>query len=292
MVSAPDEDWIANFLRKILPQKTAYAITRWKNIRFQQMVYRRTRTAPAKVKKKLLTMLRKELGPDYDIEKHFTPRYDPWDQRLCLVPNSDFFEVVNSGKASIITDHIDTFTEKGILLKSGEELDADIIVTATGLNLVVVGGAEFVVDGELVDFSKSLSYKAMMFSDVPNLVSTFGYINASWTLRADLTAEYFCRLLNHMDKTGFRQCTPRLGDAQRSMPTKDWITAFSSGYMRRAMHLLPKQGDRAPWLNTQNYDQDKKMIRGEAIDDGVLSFSNPEQGSADSGSRQFESNAA
>jgi cation diffusion facilitator CzcD-associated flavoprotein CzcO len=292
MVSAPDEDWIANFLRKILPQKTAYAITRWKNIRFQQIVYRRTRTAPDKVKKKLLKMLRKELGPDYDIEKHFTPRYDPWDQRLCLVPNSDFFKAVNSGKASIVTDHIDTFTEKGILLKSGEELDADIIVTATGLNLVVLGSVEFVVDGEFVDISKSFSYKAMMFSDVPNLVSTFGYINASWTLRADLTAEYFCRLLKHMDKSGFRQCTPRLGDAQRNMPAQDWITAFSSGYMQRAMHLLPRQGDRAPWLNTQNYDQDKKMIRGEAIDDGVLSFSNPEQGSAESGSRQFESNAA
>ena len=292
MVSAPDEDWIANFLRKIFPQKTAYAITRWKNIRFQQMVYRRTRTAPDKIKKKLLNMLRKELGPDYDIEKHFTPRYDPWDQRLCLVPNSDFFEAVNSGKASIVTDHIDSFTEKGILLKSGEELDADIIVTATGLDLVVLGGAEFVVDGETVDFSKTFSYKAMMFSGVPNLVSTFGYINASWTLRADLTAEYFCRVLNHMDKTGFRQCTPRLGDAERNMPALDWITAFSSGYMQRAMHLLPKQGDRGPWLNTQNYDLDKKMIRGEAIDDGVLSFSNPEHGSAEAGSRRFESNAA
>ena len=256
------------------------------------MVYRRTRTAPGKVKEKLLKMLRKELGPDYDLEKHFTPRYDPWDQRLCLVPNSDFFEAVNAGKASIVTDHIDTFTEKGILLKSGEEIDADIIVTATGLDLVVLGGVEFVVDGEVVDFANTFSYKAMMFSGVPNLVSTFGYINASWTLRADLTAEYFCRVLNHMDKNGYRQCTPRLGDAEQNMPALDWITAFSSGYMQRAMHLLPKQGDREPWLNTQNYDLDKKMIRGEVIDDGVLSFSNPEHGSAEAGSRHFESNAA
>ena len=237
-------------------------------------------------------MLRKELPSDYDIEKHFTPSYDPWDQRLCLVPNSDFFAAINSGKASIVTDHIDTFTEKGILLKSGEELDADIIVTATGLDLVVLGGMEFIVDGERVDISKSFSYKGMMFSDVPNLVSTFGYINASWTLRADLTAEYFCRLLNHMDETGFRQCTPRLGDEGRNMPARDWITAFSSGYMQRAMHVLPKQGDREPWLNTQNYDLDKKMIRGESIDDGVISFSNSNLVVMKSDSSQIESDAA
>jgi len=272
MVSAPDTDRVANLLRKIFSEKTAYAMTRWKNIRFQQMVYRRTRTAPDKIKKKLLNLLRKELGSDYDIEKHFTPRYDPWDQRLCLVPNSDFFAAINSGKASITTDYIDTFTERGILLKSGEKLDADIIVTATGLDLVVLGGAEFIVDGEPVDFSKTFSYKAMMFSDVPNLVSTFGYINASWTLRADLTAEYFCRVLNHMDKAGHRQCTPRLRSADVSMQARDWITDFSSGYMQRAMHLMPRQGDRAPWTNTQNYYLDRKMIRKEPVDDGVLSF--------------------
>jgi len=274
MVSVPDEDRIANFLRKILPSRIAYAITRWKNIRFQQLVYRRTRTAPDKVKKKLLKMLRKELGPDYDIGKHLTPRYDPWDQRLCLAPNSDFFAAINSGKASIVTDHIDTFTEEGILLKSGEELDADIVVMATGLDLVVLGGAEFVVDGEPVDFSKTFSYKAMMFSDVPNLVSTFGYINASWTLRADLTAEYFCRVISHMDQTGYRQCTPRLRSTDVSMQARDWITEFSSGYMRRAMHLMPRQGDRAPWTNSQNYDLDKKMIKKEPVDDDVLLFSN------------------
>ncbi len=292
MVSAPDEDWIANFLRKILPAKTAYAITRWKNIRFQQMVYRRTRTAPDKVKKKLLKMLRKELGPDYDIEKHFTPRYDPWDQRLCLVPNSDFFKAINSGKASVVTEHIDTFTEKGILLESGEELDADIIITATGLDLLVLGGMEIIVDGEPVDISNTFSYKAMMFSDVPNLVSTFGYINASWTLRADLTAEYFSRLINHMDEIGLRQFTPRLRNEEKDMPARDWITAFSSGYMQRAMHMLPKQGDREPWLNTQNYDLDKKMIRGEALDDSVLSFSNPLPGVAEQSSGQLKSNVA
>ena len=235
-------------------------------------------------------MLRKELPTDYDIDKHFTPSYDPWDQRLCLVPNSDFFEAINSGKASIVTDHIDTFTEKGILLKSGEELNADIIVTATGLDLLVLGGMEIIVDGEQVDISKSFSYKGMMFSDVPNLVSTFGYINASWTLRADLTAEYFCRLLNHMDEAGFSQYTPRLDE--QDMQARDWITAFSSGYMQRAMHMLPRQGDKEPWLNTQNYVLDKKMIRGEAIDDGVLSFSSPQQGTMEQESGNIESNAA
>jgi len=203
------------------------------------------------------------------------------------VPNSDFFEAINSRKASIVTDHIDTFTEKGILLKSGEELDADIIVTATGLDLLVLGGIEIIVDGETVDISKTFSYKAMMFSG-----STFGYINASWTLRADLTAEYFCRLINHMDATGYSQCTPRLGDQDTNMPERDWITAFSSGYMQRAMHMLPKQGDREPWLNTQNYDLDRKLIRGEAIDDGVLAFSNPQQGSMEQETGNVESNTA
>lgn len=275
MVSLPDTDVIANFLRKVLPAKLAYAITRWKNIRWQQTVYRRTRTKPEKVKQFLLKRLRKELGPDYDIETHFTPRYNPWDQRLCLVPNSDFFNAIKAGKSSIVTDQLNTFTEKGVLLQSGEELEADIIVTATGLDLVLLGGVELVVDGRPIEFSRTFSYKAMMFSDVPNLVSTFGYINASWTLRADLTAEYACRLINHMDSIGSRQCTPRLRDEDRDMTVQPWIKEFSSGYMQRFMHRFPKQGDRAPWINTQNYGLDKKMIRGDSLDDGVLTFSSP-----------------
>jgi monooxygenase len=275
MASLPDKDVVANFLRKILPGKLAYAITRWKNIRFQQMIYRRTRNTPEKVKDQLLNMLRKELTPEVDIEKHFTPRYDPWDQRLCLVPNGDFFASINSGKASVVTDKIKSFTESGLLLESGEELEADIIVTATGLNLVPLGGIEFFVDGEPVDFAKSFSYKAMMYSDVPNLVSTFGYINASWTLRADLIAEYSCRLINHMDDSGLRQCTPRLRSEDQDMPSRDWITDFSSGYMQRSMHLMPRQGDKDPWINTQNYSEDKKLILDKEIDDGVLRFSNP-----------------
>ncbi len=292
MVSLPDTDAIANFLRKVLPEKMAYAITRWKNIRFQQMVYRRTRTNPDMVRKKLLGMIRKEMGPTYDVETHFTPRYNPWDQRLCLVPNSDFFKSVRSGNASIVTDQIDTFTEKGVLLKSGDELEADIIVTATGLSLVILGDAEIVVDGRRVDISETFSYMGMMYSDVPNLISTFGYINASWTLRADLTAEFACRVINHMHSSGFRQCTPRLRNEDKNMPARSWITAFSSGYMQRVMHLFPKQGDKAPWLNTQNYMEDKKLIRNRTIDDGVLSFSNPVPDTQEAIDTHLESDAA
>ncbi len=292
MVSRPDTDIIANFLRKVLPEKMAYAITRWKNIRFQQSVYLKTRTHPDKVRKKLLDMVRKELGPDYDVETHFTPRYDPWDQRLCLVPNSDFFESVRSGRSSIVTDHIDSFTENGVLLKSGKELEADIIVTATGLKLVLLGGAEIVVDGQPVRIPDTFSYMGMMYSDVPNLVTTFGYINASWTLRADLTAEYACRIINHMDETACRQCTPRLRDKDRNMPARKWITEFSSGYMQRVMHLFPRQGDKAPWLNTQNYVEDKKLLGERAVDDGVLQFSNPAEEAREQESPLLESDAA
>ena len=289
---APDTDIIANFLRKVLPDKTAYAITRWKNIRFQQTVYRKTRTDPDKVRKKLLDLVRKEMGPDYDVDTHFTPRYNPWDQRLCLVPNSDFFASVRSGTSSIVTGQIDSFTERGVLLESGEELEADIIVTATGLNLVLLGGAEFLVDNQPVRISDTFSYMGMMYSDVPNLVTTFGYINASWTLRSDLTAEYACRIINHMNETGSRQCTPRLRAEDRGMPARKWITEFSSGYMQRVMHLFPKQGDKAPWLNTQNYIEDKKLLSERAVDDGVLHFSNPATEPAESDSTYLESDAA
>lgn len=292
MVSRPDTDIIANILRKVLPEKLAYAITRWKNIRFQQVVYRRTRTHPDKVKKKLLDMVRKEVGPGYDVDTHFTPRYKPWDQRLCLVPNSDFFEAINAGKSSIVTGHIDTFTEHGVRMKTGEELDADIIVTATGLELVILGGAEISVDGAPVRVSDTFSYLGMMYSDVPNLVTTFGYINASWTLRADLTAEYACRIVNHMDETGCRQCTPRLRPEDRDMPARNWITEFSSGYVQRVLHLLPKQGDRAPWLNTQNYGEDRKLLRTRDVEDGVLEFSNPAVEPAEPESAILASDAA
>lgn len=280
VVSRPDQDVIANRLRKLLPEKWAYAVTRWKNVQLQRFFYHRTRVAPDKVKRLLLKGVRRHLGPDYDVDTHFTPSYAPWDQRLCLVPNADLFESIKSGKASVVTDHIARFTEKGLLLESGRELEADIIVTATGLNMVVLGGVEFTVDGERVNFPDTFAYKGMMFSGVPNLVQTFGYINASWTLRADLTSEYVCRLLNHMAATGMRQCTPRLRDQDRDMKTLPWIHGFSAGYMQRVMHLFPKQGDRDPWRNTQNYAQDRKMIRHAPLEDGTLLFSNPPGGAA------------
>ncbi len=274
VVSRPDQDAIANGLRRFLPERWAYAITRFKNVRLQRFFYHRTRTRPGKVKRMLLDAVRKHLGDDY-VEKHFTPRYNPWDQRLCLIPNADLFESIKSGKADVVTDHIARFTESGLELASGERLDADIIVTATGLQLVVLSGIEVEVDGSPVDLSETWSYKGMMFSDVPNLVQTFGYINASWTLRADLTAEYVCRLLNHMRATGMRQCTPRLREEDRDMVARPWIDDFSAGYMQRAMHLFPRQGDRGPWRNTQNYAADRKMIRNEPLEDGALQFTNP-----------------
>ncbi|MGI9590555.1 MAG: FAD-containing monooxygenase EthA, partial [Myxococcota bacterium] len=220
----------------------------------------------------------KHLSPDYDVEKHFTPRYNPWDQRLCLIPDGDLYHAINSGKASVVTEHIDCITKKGIRLQSGEELEADIIVVATGLNLKLLGGARFSVDDEPVHFPDTWTYKGMMYSEIPNLVQTFGYINASWTLRADLTAEYTCRLLNRMDELGMRQVTPRLRDEDPEMPARNWIEGFSAGYMQRVMHLFPKQGDRPPWQNTQSYAADRKMIRHAPLEDGALIFSNPAPG--------------
>jgi len=282
MVAMPDTDVIANLLRKILPEKWAYAVIRWKNIRFQRFIYWRARNAPDKVRRKLLDLARKEVGPGCDFETNFVPRYNPWEQRLCLVPNADFFHAVRDGKASIVTDTIDTFTGTGVRLASGRELEADIIVTATGLELCVLGDAEFRVDGERVDFSATWSYKSMMFSGVPNMLSTFGYVNASWTLKADLTAEFACRVINYMDEIGARVCVPELREEDRDMPALDWIQGFSSGYIQRKMHLLPKQGDRAPWTNTQNYLLDRNTILKEPVADGVLEFSKPPAESADS----------
>ena len=275
VISFPDEDIIANALRKVLPAKWAYAITRWKNINLQQWMYGQTRKLPGRAKKVLLYWVRRELGDDYDDEKHFTPAYDPWDQRLCLVPNSDLFEAIRSGKASVVTDTIDVFTKTGIRLASGDELEADIIITATGLDLLVLGGVQFDVDGEAVDFADTVSYKGIMTSGVPNVVSTFGYINASWTLRADLVATWFCRLVNHMDAIGARQVMPRLRPEDRDMPLYPYIRGFSSGYIRRVLDKLPKQGDREPWTNPQNYKRDRGMFRESPIDDGALQFEGP-----------------
>lgn len=274
--SRPAKDWFANTLRALLPDTWAYAITRWRNVLWQQWVYRRTRTAPHKVRDLLLKRVREELGPDYDIDTHFTPSYNPWDQRLCLVPDSDLFKALRYGRARVATDTIERFTDSGIRLSSGELLEADIIVTATGLELVVMGEAEVLVDGEVVDFSRTWSYKGLMYTGVPNLVTTFGYINASWTLRADLTAEYCCRLLRHMAETGAVKVVPALRPEDADMPERDWIEDFPAGYMRRAMHKFPRQGDREPWINPQNYRKDRLMFRNAPLEDGALQFAGPE----------------
>ena len=276
VVSRPERDAVANFLRRWLPEKLAYRLTRFKNVQLQRFFYHRTRVAPEQVKSRLLAMVRAELGPDYDVDTHFTPRYNPWDQRLCLVPNGDLFKAIRSGGATVVTDHIAGFTERGLDLTSGREIEADVIVTATGLELVVLSNVAVSVDGKAVHFPDTWTYKGMMYSDVPNLVQTFGYINASWTLRADLTAEYTCRLLNRMDELGMAQVTPRLRDEDRNMTARPWIDDFSAGYMRRMMHHFPKQGDRDPWRNTQNYAEDRKLVRRAPLEDGVLVFSNPQ----------------
>jgi cation diffusion facilitator CzcD-associated flavoprotein CzcO len=230
------------------------------------------RADPDRAKRLLVGRVRKALGPDYDVDTHFTPNYAPWDQRLCLVPNGDLFDAINAGTVSVVTDHIVAFDETGVELASGDHLDADIIVTATGLEMVSLGEVDFVVDGEPVDFATTWSYKGFAYSDVPNLASTFGYVNASWTLRADLIARYTCRLLNHMRETGTTIATARLRPSDRSMVARPLLDHLTSGYVQRAAERFPKQGDREPWINPQDYAKDRKMFRSAPVDDGVMQF--------------------
>ncbi len=272
MIAFPDYDPIANVLRWLLPEKTAYRLTRWKNIRLQNFIFRQARKRPKLARRILVGHARRTLGKDYDVDRHFNPDYDPWEQRLCLVPNDDLFEALKGSNASVVTDHIDTFTEAGIRLESGHELEADIIITATGLDIVVLGGVEFVVDGEAIDFSKRFTYRGIMMEGVPNMISTFGYINASWTLRADLIAQFTCRLLAHMAAGGYDQVTPRLRKADAGMEQQPYVSGFSSGYLTRVMSTLPKTGDREPWLNPQNYLGDRERFLEHTLDDGALVF--------------------
>lgn len=267
----PAKDAFANFLRKILPEKLAYKITRYKNVKLQDISFRRARTQPQKVKDFLTKKLKQALGDKYD-ETAFTPPYNPWDQRLCLVPDADFFNAIKADKAAVVTDHIERFDATGIQLKSGKHLDADIIITATGLKLAVAGKIPVRVDGELIDWSKHFYYNACMFSNVPNFSAVFGYLNASWTLRADIVAEYVCRVLNHMQATGTDAATPVLADP--TSLTEENIFDFSSGYIQRSLHIMPKNADKMPWRLNQNYVQDRIDMRTGAIDDGVLTFSN------------------
>ena len=270
MVARPSQDAVANKLRRRLPLKLAYLATRWKNVLLGMYFYQMCKRKPDKVKSLLLGGVRQMLGPDYDIDTHFTPRYKPWDQRLCLVPDADFFRAIRRGKVSIVTDHIETFTETGLRLKSGAELPADLIVTATGLALVPFGKAKLSVDGRAVDPAKTFIYKGMMYSDVPNLASVFGYTNASWTLKADLVCEYVCRLLDHMDRKGYRQATPRQNDP--SVTEEPWVD-FSSGYIQRALAKQPKQGSKRPWKLYQNYALDLLSLRFGSLRDKAMVFS-------------------
>jgi cation diffusion facilitator CzcD-associated flavoprotein CzcO len=270
MVARPSQDALANKLRRRLPIKLAYAATRWRNVLLGMYFYQMCKRKPDKVKSLLLGGVRQMLGPHYDVETHFTPRYNPWDQRLCLVPDADFFRAIRRGKVSLVTDHIETFTETGLRLKSGTELAADMIVTATGLVLVPLGKAKLSVDGRAVDPAKTFIYKGMMYSDVPNLASVFGYTNASWTLKADLVCEYVCRLINHMDRGGYRQCTPR--NADPTLTEEPWVN-FSSGYIQRALAKQPKQGSKRPWKLYQNYALDLLSLRFGSVRDRAMVFS-------------------
>jgi cation diffusion facilitator CzcD-associated flavoprotein CzcO len=277
VVSRPAEDRIANALRRWLPAGLAYGITRWKNVLFGAWFFDLCRRQPERARKGLLHLVRQQLGPDYDVAKHFTPRYKPWEQRLCLVPDGDLFQAIRSGRASVVTDEIATFTATGVALRGGAEIEADLIVTATGLDLEFMSGLEVSVDGRRVDVTRSISYKGMMYSDVPNLALASGYTNASWTLKADLTAEYVCRLLNHMEKTGTLQCTPRLVDP--TVQPETWID-FSSGYFQRSLHKFPRQGSKKPWRLNQNYFRDILALRFGAVDDGTMEFSAPPRAAA------------
>lgn len=274
MVSRPSIDRFAQFVRKLLPTKMAYAMTRWRNIWLQRVIYRRARANPTLLGNKIIAMAHKEMPNLADFDLHFTPKYPLWEQRLCLVPDSDMFKTLANGKAQVVTDHIECFTKKGILLKSGKELEADIIVTATGLNLSLLGQTMFSVNGSAIDLANHVYYKGAMFNDIPNMVSIFGYVNASWTLKTDIVADYVCRLLATMDQKQVMIATPHLDDPD--MPRCPFVEGFSSGYIARSLDKLPKNGDRHPWRLLQDYAAEKKILTQEPIEDGVMVFGNAE----------------
>ncbi|MDZ7587975.1 MAG: NAD(P)/FAD-dependent oxidoreductase [Parasphingorhabdus sp.] len=265
-------DKLANFLRKILGEELAYKIIRKKNVWLQNYGFKMARNKPQKMAEKLLDPIRRDLGEKYD-PVDFTPPYNPWEQRLCLVPDNDLFEAVKAGRADIVTGNIDTVTHDGIRLKSGQEISADVIVTATGLKLAVAGKVQFVVDGRPVNFADQYYYKGCMFSNIPNLAMVFGYLNASWTLKADIVSEFACRVINHMDVTASRIALPKLDNP--AALEEDELFDFSSGYILRAMDQLPKNSKTMPWRLTQDYLFEKKLLQNGPVDDGVLRFTGP-----------------
>ncbi len=269
MVSAPREDKVANILRAILPAMMAYKIIRWKNINMSILVYNACKKWPNTMRKFFLKGVKKELENDAYLKQHFTPKYNPWEQRLCLVPEGDLFDAIKADKAEIVTDHIERFTPSGIELKSGETLDADIVVCATGLELQLLGGMKTTVDGQELRAPDLVCFRGAMMQDVPNMALAFGYTNASWTLKCDLVSEYVCRLINHMDRIGAKSCTPRLNDD--NMEKIDFVD-FSSGYFQRGVDKLPRQGTKGPWVVNQNYKKDIKSFRESDLNESELEY--------------------
>lgn len=270
IVSLPAHDAVARLAYRVLPSKAAHGFVRWKNVLLQMFYYTLMRAYPDFAKRRIKRMIRDELGAQYDVETHFTPRYNPWDQRLCLVPDGDLFAAMRSGRASIVTGEIDRFTPEGIRLTSGEQLDADVIVTATGLNVALFNGVTIDVDGAPVELAKRVAYKGMMISGVPNFAFALGYTNASWTLKCELTSLYVCRLIEYMERRGFDYCTPKPPEA--TMETEPAIS-LTSGYIARAAPELPRQGSRAPWKLYQNYALDLASLRFGSVADAVMEFS-------------------
>jgi cation diffusion facilitator CzcD-associated flavoprotein CzcO len=272
VVSLSGEDPLAKLLRRLLPSRLAYSIVRWKNVLIMTLVFQLSRRRPRMVKRMIRRAVERRLPPGYDVDRHFKPRYNPWDQRMCLVPDGDLFDVICEGRASVVTDEIETFSENGLTLASGDELQAELVVTATGLNMLALGGIQLAVDGHEVELPTTMAYKGMMLSGVPNMAFAVGYTNASWTLKCDLACQYVCRLLNHMDENGYVQCTPQNRDP--SIEAEPFID-FSSGYVLRSIHEFPKQGSKRPWRLYQNYPLDILALKRGPLEDGVLEFSGP-----------------
>ncbi len=269
IVALPERDAVADLLRHRLPESAAYAVVRWKNVLRTLLSYQLSRKRPQLMKKLLRRWVEQQVPEGFEIDTHFNPRYDPWDQRLCLVPDGDLFAALRHGRASIVTDAIKTFTETGVLLESGEELPADLVITATGLNMQLLGGAEITVDGEAVNAPQAVAYKGMMLSGVPNMAMALGYTNASWTLKCDLVSEYVCRLLHHMDAHGYDRCLPL---APPPSEPRVPIIDLQSGYVQRSIDELPKQGTRFPWRLHQNYFKDIRMFRRSPLEDEGIRF--------------------
>ena len=271
----PKTDKVVSWLRKLhVPDRWVHEIARQKILFQQKVVTRRSFKDPEKLKRQLIGGARAYLGDDFDIEKHFTPSYRPWRQRLAVIPDGDLYRCIRAGKASVATDQIESFTEDGIALKSGQILKADIIVTATGFNLSVLGDIPFTVDGQPVNFAERWGHRGILFSGVPNMAWVFGYLRTSWTMRADMVSVFVCRLLNYMDRKGVAVVTPQLRESDKNMPARPFVESenFNAGYLMRSMHIMPKQGDREPWIFSQDYYQEKVTLPSADLEDGTLIY--------------------